>query len=670
MRLLSAATALSLLIACTKGGDDAGTADTQPDNISWADSDGDNILDLHEGYDLERAEDGTEVEITVDTDGDGLADHLDTDTDGDGIPDDREAGDDDALTLPWDTDGDGVEDFRDDDADGNCILDKDEGLEDFDGDGIEDFHDLDDDGDGILDVWEIGADCAIIDSDADTRPDYRDKDADGDGVADIYEAGTSAWEDEPRDTDGDGVYDYLDLDSDGDGVSDAEESGGSEPPRDSDGDGVYDLADTDSDGDGLTDQEERDVYGTSAYSNDTDSDGFSDGAEIAAGTNPKDPGSIITGVYVTVEERTRVENDFTFKLSVQLGDVAFLLDTTGSMSGLVNTMGSEFSTIVSQLSATLPDAQYGAATYDDYAYGGYGSSSSGDKPFILIQQVTSDTATVSSRLKSLPIHYGVDEPESGMEALYQGLSGVGFDQDCDNVYDSSTDVRPFIASASDAFGGAGGSSYSSASAGGGVIGGFGFRDYALPILVYATDATMRDPDTGYGVPPACANSAGSSDVVAAALDTGAYLIGITVNTTAAQAQMIDLATKTGSYADTDGDGMADDRLVFNWSSGGASALRKTIVEAIGDLVSSVQFSSVSLQIEGDEWGFVTDVSPSSYALSSSASGQEVTFSLSFRGTMPATTEDQLFKLTLNVLGDGTVLLDTYDIYVRVPGRSF
>ena len=44
--------------------------------------------------------------------------------------------------------------------------------------------------------------------------------------------------------------------------------------------------------------------------------------------------------------------------------------------------------------------------------------------------------------------------------------------------------------------------------------------------------------------------------------------------------------------------------------------------------------------------------------------------MSFRGTMPATTEDQLFKLTLNVLGDGTVLLDTYDIYVRVPGRSF
>ena len=74
MRLLSAATALSLLIACTKGGDDDGTADTQPDNISWADSDGDNILDLHEGFDLERGEDGVEVEITVDTDGDGLAD--------------------------------------------------------------------------------------------------------------------------------------------------------------------------------------------------------------------------------------------------------------------------------------------------------------------------------------------------------------------------------------------------------------------------------------------------------------------------------------------------------------------------------------------------------------------------------------------------------------------
>ena len=31
---------------------------------------------------------------------------------------------------------------------------------------------------------------------------------------------------------------------------------------------------------------------------------------------------------------------------------------------------------------------------------------------------------------------------------------------------------------------------------------------------------------------------------------------------------------------------------------------------------------------------------------------------------------QLFKLTLNVVGDDTVLLDTYDIIVVVPGTSY
>jgi hypothetical protein len=33
----------------------------------------------------------------------------------------------------------------------------------------------------------------------------------------------------------------------------------------------------------------------------------------------------------------------------------------------------------------------------------------------------------------------------------------------------------------------------------------------------------------------------------------------------------------------------------------------------------------------------------------------------------ATDSDQLFQLTLNVVGDGSTLLDTLDIYVLVPG---
>ena len=46
----------------------------------------------------------------------------------------------------------------------------------------------------------------------------------------------------------------------------------------------------------------------------------------------------------------------------------------------MNAMANEYGTILSQLSAELPDAEYGVATYDDYAYGSFGYSSSGDRP--------------------------------------------------------------------------------------------------------------------------------------------------------------------------------------------------------------------------------------------------------------------------------------------------
>ncbi|NOY26588.1 MAG: hypothetical protein GXP62_12000, partial [Oligoflexia bacterium] len=458
-----------------------------------------------------------------------------------------------------------------------------------------------------------------------------------------------------------------------DGFSDAEESGGATPddePRDTDGDGDYDFYDTDSDGDGLSDADERDIYGTMPYDDDTDGDGFSDGAEIGAGTDPTDATSVIDGVYVNVPERTTVEQDFEFELSVQMGDIAFLIDSTCSMSGTLNAVSSQFSMLVSEISADLPDAQYGVATFDDYAYGGYGNSSSGDRPFILRQEVTSNTSRVQTVLSGLSIHNGGDSPESSMEALYQALSGTGYDQNCNHSYDSSTDVLPFIASSSDPFNGAGGQSRTGSDAGGGILGGMGFRDYALPIIIYATDTTMRDDDVGsYGTPGGCPGDAGSSDVVASTADLGAYLIGVGVGSSPVP-QMTDLATRTNSYADTNGDGLVDDPLVFTWSGSSSSTLRSTIVSAVEDLVGSIQFDRVSLQVENDPYGFVTGITPEYYEMSSSADGQTVDFQLEFRGAVAQGEEDEVYTLTLNVIGDDTVLLDTLDIFVLVPGSSY
>ena len=646
---------------------DSGTDSGGSTAVLYEDADGDGIIDAHEGGD------------GVDTDGDGTADYLDVDSDGDGIKDSIEAGDEDPLTLPVDSDSDGVPDYQDSDSDNNCISDSDEKggdkAVDTDEDGTRDYADPDNDGDGVLDIYEIGEDCGIPDTDGDGHADYMDDDSDGDGIGDLWEAGNTEFDPEPADTDGDGIYDYLDDDSDGDGLPDSVEGGVSDSemePNDTDGDGKYDFADTDSDGDSLTDSDETNVYGTDPYDSDTDSDGFSDGGEITAGTDPSDASSVIDGLYVEVPERTTTEEVFEFELRIQMGDVAFLVDTTCSMSSTANAMASEYSAIVSTLASSLPDAEYGFATFDDYPCCGYGSPGT-DKPFELRQQITNDVGKMTRALAATSIHSGSDGPESGMEALYQSANGGGYDMGCNGSYDANLDVKPFKAGGSDPFGGTGGQFYDASDLSTGALGGFGFRDYALPVIVYATDNYLRDADSSVstynGTPHGCPTDAGSTDVIASVAALGAYLVGINTYSTISLSQMEALAAATNSYADTDGDGIADESLVFAWS-GSSATFRTTVTEAIEDLISSIRFNTVSLEVEGDEWGFVTGIDPTSIEVAGSVEGEIVEFTLTFRGVVAATTEDALYKLTLNVLGDSSTLLDTLDIIVVVPGTSY
>ena len=673
---------LSLLAACSSYNGE-GEAEEEVVAAVYPDADGDTILDFHEGAvvveAVEQTEDGATAPATgepgqidpgesLDTDMDGEPDYLDLDTDNDGIPDTVEAGDADVLTYPVDSDLDGIADFMDLDSDANCLGDGGEGSADGDGDGLGDYTDKDNDGDGILDSYEIGDPevCEPPDSDEDGIPDYMDQDSDGDGVGDRWEGGTSPFDPEPADSDEDGIPDYLDLDSDNDGLSDTDEafvSSIDEEPKDTDGDGIYDFADIDSDNDGLTDRDEVLLYDTDPYNFDSDDDGFNDGAEVAVGSDPSDPDSVIEGIYVVVPERSDVIETFPFELSIKMGDIAFLLDTTGSMGGTIDAMKSEYSAIVDDLADTIPDANYAVATFDDYNYGGFGSGA--DKPFILLQQVTSDVGRVQSTLLGIGLHGGADGPESATEALWQTITGRGYDQSCNRGYDGSDDVLPFIADPTDPFGGSAGQHYDPSVPGTGTEGGVGFRPYALPVIVYATDNEMRDASS-YPVPGGCPGDANGSDTAAAANALGAYLIGISVGSWGPTGQMTSLANATGSYADLDGDGAVDDPLVFEWS-GASELFRRTVVDAINDTVSGVQFDTVELEIVGDTHGFVVDVNPPVYPVGGAVAGEEIEFDLTFRGVVAATDSDQLFQLTLNVIGDGSTLLDTLDIFVLVPG---
>ena len=93
---------------------------------------------------------------------------------------------------------------------------------------------------------------------------------------------------------------------------------------------------------------------------------------------------------------------------------------------------------------------------------------------------------------------------------------------------------------------------------------------------------------------------------------------------------------------------------------------------VGEVSSScIRFSRVDLSVDGDAYGFVTSIDPAYYEdLGADDAGSVLNFTLTFRGTVAATSEDQLYRLTLNVLGDSSILLDTLDIIVVVPGTAF
>ncbi len=618
-------------------GDDDNDDATDDDDTSGDDDDTTAIP----GYDDDGDGISNDDEGGGDNDGDGTPNMLDTDSDGDGVSDHDEAGDSDLATPPADSDGDGTADYLDQDSDGNNILDGDEGDGDVDGDGVVDSSDLDNDGDGIDDVDEIGGGVPP-DHDGDGVDDYMDTDSDGDGIDDVLEGGDDA--------DLDGTPNYLDEDADGDGLLDLED-GTSDP----DGDSRPDFLDTDSDNDGI-----GDATDPNRDNRDTDGDGYSDLAEQTYGTSPTNasshPGDDV--FYAELEARVDTPVVVPFTPEIQYGDVMFLLDTTCSMSSTLNNVASYFSTVVSEASASIPDMTYGVSSFNDYQYSGYGSS--GDKPFWLKQQQTTSTSQVQSALSALTAFGGNDTPESSMEALYQASSGMGYDLDCDNNFDSSVDVPPFIASGGDTFGGGAAGSYSASVPGTGTYGGAGFRSGAVPILVLATDASMRDADAG-SVPPACSSPAGLTGTVAAMNAIGAKFIGVGT-TSSPISKMNSIAAGTGSLADVDGDGASDDYLVFQTSAGNVA---EKVLEGIEALTNSGTYD-LSLSVDDPTgYGFVTNIDPVLYP--DATSGETVTFTLTVTTNIVPVEQDQVFVLTLTVLGNGTAILDEMTLLIVVLG---
>ncbi len=199
----------------------------------------------------------------VDTDGDGINDHLDIDSDNDGITDNIEGQATGSYIAPsgigmamLDADNDGLDDRYDATPTGTADGVGSIGLTpvDTDGGGIADFRDTNSDDEGADDAVEAGTGTLATGlSDATT-------DADGDGLFDVFETqgGTDA-------NDGFNVNESIATgaitfpDGDGDAASaipliaDVDFRDALDTRVDTDGDGIFDADDIDDDNDGILD---------------------------------------------------------------------------------------------------------------------------------------------------------------------------------------------------------------------------------------------------------------------------------------------------------------------------------------------------------------------------------------------------------------------------------
>jgi hypothetical protein len=319
-------------------------------------------------------------------------------------------------------------------------------------------------------------------------------------------------------------------------------------------------------------------------------------------------------------------------------------------------MASEFSAIAGDVSTQLTDVTFGVATYRDYAMSPFGSP--GDLPLRLEQQQTSDTAAVQGALGGLSVGGGGDGPEATDEALVQALTGAGYDLDCDGALDG-TDVPHFVSGPADAFGGAVAGTSDPSVPGTGTLGGVGFREDVAPIVVYATDAPLRDPDAGYGAPGGCPSDATGAAVIAGAAALHARLVAVAVGGLSPWDQMVDLATATGSTGDLDGDGVVEPAVV-SWS-GSSAQFRTAVADALVGLATSGTFATLELVELSDPDDVVIGVTPASYA--DVPSGAPVTFTLDVVGDVVEVATATSATAVLG-LSDGRVVLDTRVIFVE------
>ena len=510
------------------------------------------------------------------------------------------------------------------------------------------------------------------DSPTDPVPDgMGDEDTDSDTILDVHEG---RWDSGgPVDTDGDTTPDYEDPDSDGDTIPDSTEAGDTDPetaPGDCDEDGRPNFRDLDSDDDGLRDGEES-TLGTDPCDADSDDDGYTDLMERAYGSDPLDdtdsPG--VEGDFMFLmpynDDPSPTLDTLVFSTSLQVADVFFLVDQTGSMMAAIDALRTSLNgTIIPGIRAEVADSWFGVGSFEDC--GLYSCPNS----MAMLQAMTDSTSLVSTALGTLTSSCGGSEPYP------QVLVAV-----------ASGDLTPYAA-----WSGVHPRTWTCTPPGS--IGWPCFRPEAVPIIVQIGDEPWADAGTY------CTPAGTPSAAVTAINAIGGKYIGVNTGdwTPNSHADMVVVATGTGSV---DGTGAP---LVFDIPSTGVG-LGTQIVDAVESVATAIPIR-VDAIAHDDPSDLVDAVATFIDTIHTNTSGSSIWdpllgemrtctsgltvatpgtpptvdyFTLVDPGisvcfdivperntTVPATSIPVFFRATIEVLGDEHTPLDSRDIYFLVP----
>ncbi len=505
----------------------------------------------------------------------------------------------------------------------------------------------DEDGDGISDDLE-GSPFLRTAMTAGAPPDYQNTDSDDDGITDLDE----------------GRRNYAGFAS-----SARPELTCGELPNDCDMDGLANHRDRDSDNDGLVDREEAMRTHTDPCAADTDGDGVGDLVESAAGSNPLDMTSRPPegSLYVTLpymDPTGPQTRSFDFSTRIRSADIMFLVDTTGSMTGTINAVRSELSTVIVPgiVRAIGPgsDVRYGMADHRDFAEGG-----AGDYALQVLQPLNANAMLSQNATTRMAASGGGDGPEAPVAAMHSLLSGFGLP-----AY-RGTATRE--ATPSDC---------------GGVAGAYGWGCFSpgrVPIIVLFSDADWHNGPsmpTGnfYGSVP---TAAVYTQLVAEFRRREAYFIGIDVGVGSTYANSISLARDSRTF---DAAGMP---IAFR---GAPSTVSANVITAITTLAQGTRqdvtrrgvadametrlmagrqtsdFMQRIVPLRGAPaapTGFDRMDDTTFYNVSPST---VVTFEVTFFNDFHRNTSGsaQLFRATIEVLGRASSVLDTIQVFIIVP----